>query len=262
MNSKQKKTIVLLIIAGITQSVYAQLAIEDKAMRYQQERMVFKQWDRGKFEPGSGWLGINPYYWLTWGLHPNYPKTDRRPLSAWGPQTQRLGLVGLMNTTSNSYKLEADTLRNTALLEIAGFSGLVAAADPLWILYYSKELRAVLESDPATVLSALPVAVRSKVIAEGLYGWYVDQTELLKERVNGARTANMDRGSRILAYHRLLQEYRQLEATWATRTANAQRNLKLSAQQQKMKSGQVSIDSWTPGSDVEIAKEVLRTRKY
>jgi hypothetical protein len=252
---------VLMVVCNLP-FVKAQLAIEDKAIRYQQERMVFKQWDRGKFEPGSGWLGINPYYWLTWGLHPNYPKTDRRPLSPWGPQTQRLGLVGLMNSTSNSYKLEADTLGSTALLEIAGFSGLVAAADPLWLLYYSKELRPVLEYSPAALLSPLPLAIRNKVIAEGLYNWYVDELELLKERVNGARTANMDRGSRILAYHRLLQEYRQLEATWATRTTNAQKNLNLSAQQQTLKSGQLDIKSWTSGSDVEIAKEVLRSRKY
>lgn len=41
---------------------FSQKAIEDKAMRYQQERMVYKQWDKKKFEPTSGFLGLNPYH--------------------------------------------------------------------------------------------------------------------------------------------------------------------------------------------------------
>lgn len=246
----------------ILQLAVAQRAIEDEAIRYQQERMVFKQWDRGKFEPGSGWLGINPYYWLTWGLHPNYPDTDRRPLRAWGPQTQRLGMVGIMNSTSRAYKLEADTLRSTSLFEISNQSGVLSSADQLWILYYSKELKPVMEYSDAGILGALPVAVRSKVMSEGTFDWYKNELDVLKERINGARSANMDRSSRILAYHRLLREYRALAATWATRTAGAEKKMALSTQQHKVKSGQVMIDIWTPASDVEIAKEVLKNRKY
>lgn len=251
-----------MLLCGVFQSIYAQRAIEDEAIRYQQERMVFKQWDRGKFEPGSGWLGINPYYWLTWGLHPNYPDTDRRPLSAWGPQTQRLGLAGVMNSTSDAYKLEADTLRNTALLEITNHTGAISASDPLWILYYSKELKPVLEFNPASILSTLRASVRRKIISEGLYDWYKNELDVLKERINGAKSANMDRSSRILAYHRLLQEYRTLAATWATRTATAEKNLPLSGTPKKVKNAEVNISAWTSGSDVDIAREVIRTRKY
>lgn len=257
------KTLVITITFLLfKQSGFAQRAIEDKAMRYQQERMVFKQWDRGKFEPTSGWLGINPYYWLTWGLHPNYPNTDRRPLSAWGPQTQRLGLVGAMNSTSNAYKLEADTLRNTSLLEITNYSGAVSAADPLWLLYYSKELKPVLEFTDATILGPLPATVRSKVISEGTFTWFKNELTVLKERINGAKTSNMDRGSRILAYHRMRQDYRNLQATWTTRTATAAANQSKVRQQEKVKANDLNVGTWTPNSDVEIAKEVLRTRKY
>jgi len=257
-----KTLLIIITLLLLKQLSFAQLAIEDKAMRYQQERMVFKHWDRGKFEPTSGWLGINPYYWLTWGLHPNYPNTDRRPLSAWGPQTQRLGLVGAMNSTSNAYKLEADTLRNTSLLEITNYSGAVSAADPLWILYYSKELKPVLEFSDGSILGPLPAAVRSKVISEGTYNWFKNELTVLKERINGAKTSNMDRGSRILAYHRMLQEYRALQASWTTRTATAGANQAKVAQQEKVKNNDFNVGSWTPNSDVEIAKEVLRTRKY
>ncbi|WP_316819091.1 hypothetical protein [Pedobacter nyackensis] len=257
-----KKYIFLILLQGITIACLAQLAIEDRAIRYQQERMVFKQWDRKKFEPTSGWLGINPYYWLTWGLHPSYPKTDRRPLRGAGPQTQRLGLVAGMNSTSNAYKLEADTLRNTALLEIANNSATISAADPLWIMYYSRELKAALDFSDASILSPLPAAVRSKVLADGSFSWFKNELEILKERINGARSADMDRGSRILVYHRLLMEYRNLQGNWTARTATASANqLKISAQE-KVQTSELNIGSWSSDTDVEIAKEVLKNRKY
>src|ERR1700755_201197 len=117
-------------------SCFAQEEIDDKSFRYQEQRMVFQQWDQNKFTPTSGFLGLNPYYWLTWGwFYPNYHKTDLRPLSATGPQTQRLALVAAMNSTDGRYKLQSDTVRNTALSQISSQSGLVSGADPLWFLY-------------------------------------------------------------------------------------------------------------------------------
>ena len=188
-----KKIILFITVLTCMQTTMAQKAINDESIRYQQERMVFKQWDRDKFTPKSGFLGLNPYYWLTWGLHPNYPKTDLRPLSPWGPQTQRLGLVMAMNSSSGSYKLESDTLRNTAMLEIANQSGIVSAADPLWLLYYSKELKPVLENSQNNILNPLPPPVRTKVISDGLYSWYKNELDNLKQRIEGARNVDMDR---------------------------------------------------------------------
>ena len=111
------KTIFLsLLCLLIYTSGFAQVPINDEAFRYQEQRMVFQQWDQNKFKPGKGFLDLNPYYWLVWGLfYPNYHKTDLRPLSATGPQTQRLALVGTQSSTDNSYKQNSDTVRNTAL---------------------------------------------------------------------------------------------------------------------------------------------------
>ncbi len=256
------KYLLLLILCLQGEYLIAQQKINDESMRYQQERMVFKQWDKNKFTPTSGFLGLNPYYWLTWGLMPSYKKTDLRPLSATGPQTQRLGLAGVMNETDQGYKLESDTLRNTTLLEIANHLGALSATDPLWILYYSKELKPVLEHSANTILGPLPANVRAAVVSEGLYNWYAHELEILKERLDGARTADMDRGSRILAYHRMLLEYRTLAAKWATRTASAGLNLSRAAAQDQVRGNRVEIQSWTPESDVTIAKEVLRNRKF
>jgi hypothetical protein len=233
--------------------------INDKSFRYQEERMVFKQWDQNKFTPTQGFLGLNPYYWLTWGwFYPNYHKTDLRPLSASGPQSQRLALAGAMNSTDGKYKLQSDTARNTALSEIANQSRLVTGADPLWVLYYRQELEPVLNDSMASILAGLPAQVSAKLVSDGTYSWYKNELDMLSERVQAAHSAEMDRGSRILAYHRLLMEYRHLAAVWSLRTSSAQTAINLTAQQQKLKTGQVSITNWTPQTDVQIALEVLK----
>jgi hypothetical protein len=246
----------------LIQQVSAQTSIKDESIAYQQERMVYKQWDKNKFTPTSGFLGLNPYYWLTWGLMPGYKNSDLRPMSASGPQTQRLGLVGTMSSVDENYRKEADTLRNTSASEIANQAGAISEADPLWLLYYSKELKPVLNFSEATVLGPLPVKVREKVVGEGFYNWYAKEVQMLAERLNGARTANMDRGARITAYHRMLLEYRTLAATWATRVSSVVMTMQMTAGQKTVKSNQVPIERWTPDADVRIARAVLQARKY
>jgi hypothetical protein len=256
--------LILMIVAPLLAlKSFAQQIITDEAVQYQEERMVFKQWDQNKFLPKAGFLSLNPYYWLTWGLFdPNYHKTDLRPLSATGPQTQRLALVATMNSVDNDYKLHSDTVRNTALTSIAEQSGLVAGADPLWLLYYSKELAPVINYSDATTLAALPGNVRSAVVSEGIFDWYKNEMAMLKERVNGARTTDMDRGSRIMAYYRYLKEYRTLAATWANRVATASKNMAMVKRQQQAKSNPAGGLVWTPQTDVQIANKVLADRKY
>jgi len=254
------KTIFLsLICLLLYTSGFAQVPINDEAFRYQEQRMVFQQWDQNKFKPGKGFLDLNPYYWLVWGFpYPNYHKTDLRPLSATGPQTQRLALVAAMNSTDNKYKLQSDTVRNTALSEIANQSGLITDADPLWILYYKGEFAPVLNNSMASILAGLPPQVSAKLVSEGLYSWYKNELDRLKQRIDGAHSADMDRGARILAYHRFLQEYRRLSGVWAIRTSSAQQTLNMTAQQQKLKNGQVTVTNWTPQTDVQIANKVLQ----
>jgi hypothetical protein len=248
-----------LILLAQFNRCFSQTLASDESVRYQQQRMVYLQWDRNKFTPKAGFLSLNPYYWLTWGLfHPNYHKTDLRPLSATGPQTQRLALVSVLNTTDNKYKLQSDTLGNTALSETANQSGLISSADPLWQLYYKKQLNPVLNSSTAAILNGLSPQVGEKLVSEGLYSWYANELAMLKERLDAARSTTMDRGSRIMAYHRLLLEYRTLSGVWATRTASAQATINLSARQQKVRTGQVMVSQWTPQTDIQIARDVLK----
>lgn len=113
-----KKLLLLLPIGFLCiHHAFAQLAIHDRAIVAQQERMVFKQWDADRFYPDPNRiLGIptNPTWFLTWALHPNYPDLDRRPLSPMGEQTQRLGLAAAMNLSSGFYREHADTVGTLA----------------------------------------------------------------------------------------------------------------------------------------------------
>lgn len=255
------KSIILfpLVILHWVSGCFAQSVVQDQSIRYQQERMVYLQWDQNKFTPKAGFLSLNPYYWLTWGLfYPNYHITDLRPLSASGPQTQRLALVSALNTTDNKYKLQSDTVRNTALSEIANQSGVISDADPLWLLYYKSQLSPVINNSPASILSGLSPEVSAKLMSEGLYSWYKSELDMLKERVEAAHSTDINRGARILAYHRYLLEYRRLAGVWAIRTASAQSTLAMAAQQQRLKTSQVDAPDWTPHADIDIANKVLQ----
>ena len=248
-----------LLLLKMACNCSSQSIAQDQSVRYQQERMVYLQWDQNKFTPKAGFLSLNPYYWLTWGLfHPDYHDKDLRPLSAGGPQTQRLALVGGLNATDNKYKLQSDTVRSTALLEIANESGLISGADPLWMLYYRNQLAPVINNSAASILKGLTPQVSAKLIEEGLYSWYKNELDMLKQRIDAAHSTDMDRGERIMAYHRYLMEYRNLAGVWAIRISSAQSTLDMAKQQQKLKANQVDVPEWTPHSDIEIANKVLK----
>lgn len=257
-----KVFIYVLLLWGLGAVIsFAQRPIRDDAIRYQQERMVFKQWDKDKFLPKPGFLYLNPLYWITWGLHPNYPDTDRRPLGPIGPQTQRLALVLAMQQTANNYKLQADTLRNTAISELSNYSGLLSSVDPLWMLYYSREFATLLSQDDTAILNRLEIRERQHLIDSGLFGWYKQESEAIAERLSAARNTNMDRGSRILAYHRMLAEYRKLVATWEAAKQRAKYYLSLGDATQIIKKGTETISTNPGRTDKQIADEVLRKSK-
>src|ERR1700742_4786371 len=108
-----KRIAILFALALFISSLHAQDVVQDKAIENQSQRMVYAQWNQNDFYPKAGFLDTNPYYWLVWGLFdPNYHNTDLRPLSATGPQTQRIALVAAQNSTDGKYKLQSDTLRN------------------------------------------------------------------------------------------------------------------------------------------------------
>lgn len=259
----KKTAIIATLLLCLGKYSFAQMYVNDQSVRYQQERMVFKQWNQNDFTPTHGFLWLNPLYWLTWAWFPNYHKTDLRPLGPSGPQTQRLALAAAMQNTDNAYKLQADTLRNTAVSEAVNYSGLISSADPLWVLYYSKEFKDLLNQQDSQLLGGVSAKVQSYLVSSGTYSWYLEQSHSLAERLNTARTTTLDRGSRILTYYRLLAEYRRLNTAWATKKQQAGTFLALSEKANSLKSPDTTPVTIPSGykSDQQIADEILANYK-
>lgn len=240
---------------------FGQIPIRDKHITHQQERMVFKQWDKSKFTPSKGFLGLNPLYWVTWGLHPDYPNKDLRPLSSAGPQTKRLALVVAMHNMTKQYKMHADTLRSTAFSEAINYSGLVSDADPLWVLYYRHEFAPLLNQG-VSVSDDLSSTEKEYLLRNGIYEWYLEESAILSERLRAARTTTLDRGSRMIIYHRLLSELRKLSATWETKKANAAKFLSMAKSNNNIKSRDEPLSkNGAMQSDKEIADKILSKSK-
>jgi hypothetical protein len=238
---------------------FAQKKINDKGMTHQQERMVYKQWDKNKFTPSTKVLGVqvNPLWFVVWGMHPNYINTDHRPLSPAGPQTIRIGLTTAMKNTSDNYKQQSDTLNTTALKEYTVHNNIY---EPLWDLYYSKELEPVLNSTPETLLQGLSPEARQYLIDTKLYERHVIKMAELKERLTLSRSAVAERGNRILYYHKLMLQYRTANEWWLSVRNHVPKRLSTEKKLNSNKEGQNL--SWTPETDKELAEKVVRESKY
>ena len=222
------RTVLLILICFLVSwNAVAQMAIHDRAIVAQQERMVYKEWDQDKFYPKPNRiLGVptNLLWYMTWALHPNYPKTDRRPLSPQGEQTQRLALAAAMSITSDYYKKEADSIQLASAKELARISGAFSEVDPLYQLYYKKELKP-LENPGEEAFDDVPTVVQAYLQETGAFAWYQDEMGRLAERYQLAKKLDMERGQRILMYHRILQEMRQCLSRWQHQINLSQRVL-------------------------------------
>ena len=233
----------------------AQRTIHDEHIEHQQERMVFKSWDKDKFTPKPGFLGLNPLYWATWGLHPNYPKTDLRPLGPFGPQTQRLLLTAATSRTDEAYSLHSDTLKNTALSKSSVYSGLLSDLDPLWLLYYQKEFSSLIhpEADP---LDGAGEKETKYLISSGLCQWYLSEMDGIAERLELTRKTTLQRGERLLSYQRLLGEYQKLQSTWLEKKRLAGKYISLS-EVKKTANARKNLSKWDK-IDIAIADRILK----
>lgn len=238
---------------------YAQRVIKDAAIAHQQQRMVFSQWDADKFTPKPGFLGLNPVYWITWGLHPDYPKTDRRPLSASGPQSQRIALAMVMQQADQAHFKQSDTLSASAIYAAAAYSGLSSGVDPLWQLYYADQFPPLISFAGNPPLSGSPQEI-AQLRSSGLYQWYAAEHASLAQRLQICRTTPLERGARLIGYHRLLGEYRKLEADWEGRRQTIGRHLNLQRASKRIKSFEGRAPSGKK-TDIEIADEILKKSK-
>lgn len=242
-------------------NVQAQMPIRDRAIISQQERMVFRQWDNDRFYPRPNrLLGIptNPNWYLTWALHPNYPRLDRRPLSPSGEQTQRMGLAVAMKISSEYYKNQSDTVRNMALREMTRISGALSGADPLYLLYYKEEL-SPLSNIEGHAFQHSSSEVRDYMLENGAYSWYLEHMQSLAERYGMAKTLDMERGQRMLMYHRILLEMRKVQSNWEYKLSLSQKMLAIRERMGDVQNRKVRLNG-QPAQQDDIISGILQRR--
>src|SRR5690606_6768684 len=118
------------------------------------------------------------------------------------------------------YKQHSDTIKNIAAKELARISGAFSSLDPLYQLYYKKEL-SPLEDIEAHAFPDIPVSVKEYMQVNGGYDWYLKNMQMLAERYGFAKNLDMEREQRILMYHRIMLEMRKLISNWNYRLALA-----------------------------------------
>ncbi|RYZ47689.1 MAG: hypothetical protein EOP49_20625 [Sphingobacteriales bacterium] len=83
---------------------------------------------------------------------------------------------------------------------------------------------------------------------------------VLRQRLETARETDMERGSRIMAWHRLLGDYRKLISAWEAAKGRSARNLSLKNATGSLRSGTPFGGSKTK-TDIQIADEILKNSK-
>lgn len=225
---KHKHAFLLAFAMSIYIQGFAQVTIKkikDPHIRAQQDRMVVTKW--GDFLPRPRnifGVNVNYHYTMTWSWgapaqNRRYRSgADIRPLAPAGQQTQRMSLNTVLLSTSNRYREHSDSLARTALSELYHHSGLFSGVDPLWQLYYKKELHGVTEHSLHNATYGLEPREQAYLAETGITDWFNGEMERLKERLAGAFNSDMDRGTRVLSYHRILLQYRKIRNLWESHT--------------------------------------------
>lgn len=266
---KKISTIICLLLTSIAVFAQSIKRIEDPHIRAQQNRMVFKKW--GEWLPKKKFfLGvqINVHHTMTWGwMAPAQNKrymqgSDIRPLSPSGEQSQRMASLFIMKSQSDKFKEHSDELANTALSELYNHTGgAVSEVDPLWQLYYKRMLRDVKDYNLSTFTNKLSAKEKQYMNENGIVKWFDDEMQRLNERLNGAFNVTMDRGSRIINYHRIYLEYEKILNDWNNHRHWAETLVAIRDENQKFqKPSSVDFSDWQ-NDDVSIMNKVIEEAK-
>lgn len=264
---KQLFMFILLLVVSIVAVAQQVIRLKDPYITAQEERMVATRW--GNWLPRPKYiLGVqtNVHYMNTWGwLAPKDSRdykdgADIRPLGPTGQQTQRMILnEGLLNI-SNDYRMKSDSMAKTAKSELINNSGLFSGLDPLWVLYYKQELKYVTDYDRQSTLASLSANELNYLQQNGTIDWFDSEMSRMQERLKGAHNTDMDKGSRIMAYHRILIQYRQVFSKWNTHLNLAEQVLSLKnyhAKSKDINSTSANFGSWDSSSDFKIMESIL-----
>lgn len=202
----------------ISHNIIAQKNIRDKASEAQEKRQVYLEWGDWRPRPNRV-LGVptNPAYYTVWQWSPTNRRyrrgQDIRPLKADGEENQRNLLNWQLRENAEKLRKETDIQKDLNLNEFAHITSVTSTVDPLYLIYYKKRLKKLLEvQDYLSFLLEYFSDMNSfsssqRKIIEDMY----DEFEVLQEKLSVSHGANMDRGKRFINYHEIMLDLRKLE---------------------------------------------------
>jgi hypothetical protein len=116
-------------------------------------------------------------------------------------------------------------------------------------------------STPESFLEGLNPETKKFLIDSKLWENHVIKMGELKERLTYCRSSIIDRGNRILYYHKLMLKYRDINAHWLGLRNHVPKRI---TSQKRIESSKQDLSNtdWTPKTDKEIAEKVVQDFKY
>lgn len=224
-----KKIKIFFLLIGFFS--FAQNRLNDPSIVAQHKRMVFERWGDWRPYPKYTRIGFikiqtNFAYGTIWGSgnfiapkrNVRYRKgADIRPLRVGGKEMLRQGAVQLQQNRAESLAKSVDTVYSRNVADFAHWTHLTAKADPLWLLYYKRMLRPLMEFPDDVEKDVRAVKYMKRFNIEDwrdLYNkdpWWEqmqDVLKIMKDELKFVQKTDMPRGKRILLYHRILRKWR------------------------------------------------------
>lgn len=216
----KKLLLILFLVPGIT---FGQTRLKDNAMRAQERRQVYQKW--GDWNPKAKYFfGVqtNPMHTLVWGwvapsANRRYKRgADIRPLKANGKQTLRLAAMEQQRAITDQMVRESNIIGQMATNEMTYYTKTLAKADPLYLLYFKKTLKPIAEFSTSKLQRECGTTEIYTFLNEiGVIDSHIREMNMLKSRLDGLFSSNIERGQRIIMYHRLLADLRTETETWS-----------------------------------------------
>lgn len=186
----------MVMVSFVSRAQTTYVNARDEGNERQLERMVFVRWD--EWEP---W-GI---YWSL--LHHDYKEDDKRILKPTGPYVAHQAFLLAQEQEDEKYKMYTDTIAQKHKAIDSNWAPGIPDL-PRW-LYYQDAFKD-LEDEYADIVNSQNADVQNFLQTHKMLVWYDNESGILKDRLETIKNGYMDRGSRVMAYQRLYDQYQNL----------------------------------------------------
>lgn len=269
----KKLYVLLVIVTCVSFTSFSQKKINDKTLNAQERRQVFIRW--GDWQPPAKWvlgMQINQAHSRVWGwsgpsANRRYKNgSDIRPLAPLGTQTLR-GLALIEQERISTLMVEeTNELARLAEREILYHSSVTAKVDPLYLLYFSKTLKPIIDYNLMYFNEHIKNPEVFNYLDEiGVFDAHDRRMRILVDRLNGLFKSDMERGQRIIGYHNILEAFRKDHDLLMRHVNSAESFLKMKNKKAFKKRDELeqgNVSGSYEERDRRAAREIIERHRY